>query len=198
MKRRWAVLVMIAAVVLAGGSIAAAQSAAEFFPLADGNWWSYTGSGLELTMAVEATGAGEFLINTVINGFVVQREYYTYEGDDAIALRREFPQGSFALEPPQVFLKAPFAPGRQWTWEGRVAGQTARMTFVVLEPETVETPAGTFEALPVAVDGVVDGEEVHTMRWFASGVGMIREQAQVAQGEQVILIDLVLADYHVQ
>ncbi|HEY8414889.1 MAG TPA: hypothetical protein VIK99_03860 [Thermaerobacter sp.] len=198
MKRHGALLVAIAVAVLAGASLATAQSVAEFFPLAEGNWWRYIGSDVDLTMSVQATGTGEFLVSTVINGFVVQREYYAFVGDDVVALRREYPQGSFALEPPQVFLKGPFAPGQRWNWKGQVAGQTASMSFVVLEPETVETPAGSFEATPVAIDGFVGAEEIHTMRWFAPGIGMIREQFQVSQGEQAILVDLVLADYNVQ
>ncbi|HLT58001.1 MAG TPA: hypothetical protein VKZ69_04430 [Limnochordales bacterium] len=198
MKRCPALVVAVVGAVLAGAAVASAQAATQFFPLADGNWWQYTGSGLDLRLAVAEAAGGQFVVSTEINDFVVQREYYAVIGDDVVALRREFPQGSFALEPPQLFLKTPFSAGQQWTWAGRVAGQTARLTFSVLEADTVQTPAGTFVALPVAVRGTVDGEELYTMRWFAAGIGMVREQAQVMQQGQAYLIDLRLAAYHVK
>ena len=189
---------MCCVAVLAGAAHGAAQAATEFFPLAVGNWWVYAGDGTKLRMTVQDVVEGSFLLVSEVNDFPVQREYYVVEGEDIIALRRDNPMGSYNLEPPQVFLQGPMVPGSQWTWEGEVAGLRARTTFTVLEPETVETPAGTFEALPVVVSGVIDGEDLLLVRWFAAGVGMVREQAPESLGSRSVLYDVRLAEYHVQ
>jgi len=198
MKRCPAVLMLVIGAMLAVSGLAAAQSASDYFPLAGGNWWRYAGTGIEMTFVVEETADGAFVVNTVVNDFVIQREYYVIQDGDVIALRRDFPQGSYELDPPQLFLRSPLAPGQQWAWSGEAAGQLVAMTFTVLEPEVLEIPAGTFEAVVVSIDGEADGEELHTMRWFAPGVGMLREQAQVVQGGQVFLLDVFLVDYHVE
>jgi len=197
-KQVHAALAVCCVAVLAYTACGAAQTATEFFPLAVGNWWAYTGEGVEFRMTVQDVVEGQFLIVSEVNGFPVQREYYAPEGEDVIALRREIPAGSFDLDPPQVFLRAPMAPGNRWSWEGSVAGQRMRMTFTIMEPETVETPAGTFEALPLVVTGSSDGEVLRLVRWFVAGVGMVRERAQVTEGSQSFLVDMRLVAYNVE
>src|SRR5690606_42150839 len=114
MKRCPALVVAVVGAVLAGAAVASAQAATQFFPLADGNWWQYTGSRLDLRLDVAEAAGGQFVVSTEINDFVVQREYYAVIGDDVVALRRVLPQGSFALDPTQCFLQTPFSAGQQW------------------------------------------------------------------------------------
>jgi hypothetical protein len=49
--------------------------------------------------------------------------------------------------------------------------------------ERVSTPAGSFEATPV----VVEGRALRYRRWYAPGVGLVREEASLSEGDPMNL-----------
>jgi len=202
-------LVAAAALTLAAG--AGAPLAAEeqvggsggspfvYWPLADGNWWRLADADVEMVYSVSALAPGQFRVDLLLNNFVIQREFYHSDEAGWIATLREHPGGSFPLNPPQVFLKNPLVPGDEWTWEGEILPgfhMTAR--FAVLEPEVIEAPAGQFLTLPVVATVTAEGESATVIRWFAEGVGIVRQQEVVASGGQSVMIDMFLIDYEVQ
>ncbi len=116
---------------------------------------------------------------------------------DLVIVRREQTTGTAVFDPPQLFLKTPFEAGREWTWTGELDGELVAMTYIVMEPETVETPAGTFEAFPVALTIRSSSDGVNMMRWFAPGIGIVREQAGLSVAGQPFLVELMLVEYEV-
>src|SRR5690606_9330594 len=119
-------------------------------------------------------------------------------GPGWIATLREMPAASFPLEPPQLFLPAPLVPGREWTWEGEIMpGLAVTARFAVLDPETVETPVGVFETVPVLATVSVAGETSGVIRWYAEDVGVVRQQEALSAGEQAALLDVYLVEYAV-
>lgn len=202
------VVTLVAALIAGlGGSVSAqeataaasdAESALHFWPLADGSYWTFSGFGLELTLVVEQLGPNEFRVDGISNDFIVQREYYEIVDGDLVATRREMAAGTTVFDPPQPFIKTPFAPDRLWTWQGELDGELVTSTFLVMDMETVETPVGTFEAFPVAITMESGGEGLMMMRWFAPGVGIVREQAGLNVGGQAVMLDMFLTDYGVR
>lgn len=189
----WFLLIGTLVVLLSTG--VGAAPATDYWPLADGNRWAFAGSGVEMTFVVVELGSDEFRLDTSMNEFVIQREYYHVVDGNIVATRREQAAGTFVLDPPQLFLKSPFVPGQSWTWEGEIAGEYVSATSLIMEPESVETPVGTFEALPVAITVQAVGETVRTIRWFAEGVGLVREQSGLSVNGQPLMLDIFLVDY---
>lgn len=181
-------------VVLLSTGVGAAP-ATDYWPFADGNRWVFAGSGVEMTFVAVELGPDEFRLDSYMNDFVIQREYYQVVDGNIVATRREQAAGTFSLDPPQLFLKSPFVPGQSWTWEGEIAGEYVSATSLIMEPESVETPVGTFETLPVAVTVQSGGESIRTIRWFADGVGIVREQSGMPVRGQPVMLDIFLVDY---
>lgn len=176
----------------------AGDSPFRYWPLADGNRWRLAGSGVEFEYAVVELEPGRYRVDTLVNDFPVQREYYHADEAGWIATLREMPAGSFPLEPPQLFLPAPLVPGREWTWEGEITpGLAVTARFAVLDPETVETPVGVFETVPVLATVSVAGETSGVIRWYAEDVGVVRQQEALSAGEQAALLDVYLVEYAV-
>lgn len=190
-------LMLICTIVITLSPGVGAAPATDYWPLADGNRWVFAGSGLEMTFVVVEIGPNEFRLDASANDFVIQREYYSIVDGNVFATRREQASGTFILDPPQLFLISPFVPGQTWSWEGEIMDEHTASTSLIMEPETVETPVGTFEAIPVAITVEVAGESVRTIRWFAEGVGIVREQAVLPVSGQPVLFDLFLVDYEV-
>lgn len=171
---------------------------ADYWPFADGNRWRFIGNGIEMAFVVIELGPGEYRVDAIANDFVIQREYYTVRDGNIYATRREQPGGGFTFTPPQLFLEGPFVPGHSWVWEGELAGEKAKTTSVVLEPETINTPLGVFEAVPVHLTVETETESLTNERWFVHGVGIVRERAQVPGIEETVILDIVLAEYRVR
>lgn len=186
------------AVKAESGASAVVVTPLDYWPLADGNYWAYSGIGLELTLAVEQLGPDEFRVDGISNGFVVQREYYSVVGHELVVTRREMAAGTTVFDPPQPFIQAPLAADQLWTWQGELDGDMVTSTYLVMEMETVETPVGSFEAFPVAITLESGGEGMMMVRWFAPGVGIVREQAGINVGGQAVMLDMYLTDYRVE
>lgn len=205
MRYRLAVVLLVLllpAGVAAGAALAqpgpaAAASALEWWPMAEGNYWRYEGFGVDIMLTVTELAPGEWRVDTFTNNFVTQREYYRLLDGDLVVTHREQPAGTVVFDPPQVVIRPPLVPGQTWTWSGALDGQAVAIEWIVMDPETVETPAGTFEAVPVGLIIRSGGETGYLMRWFVQGVGLVREQLGLDLGGTPVLIDLLLADYAV-
>ncbi len=123
-----------------------------------------------------------------------QREFYEITNDALIAHKRVmYTEGDDELEsqmePPEPMLKLPMEDFKSWSWEGTMTRietkdgpveTKGRFDFKVSKKEEVTTPAGTFEAYRVEMDGSAnDGSRVQSTRWYAENVGMVREISRV-------------------
>jgi hypothetical protein len=81
--------------------------------------------------------------------------------------------GGLQLDPPHLLLKANVAPHDSWGGEYISNGIVERYNRVVGEPETITTPAGEFEAIPVLQTNPDDEDDEATV-WYAAGIGMVK------------------------
>ncbi len=185
----------IAGLLLAAGQARGAESPiAAYFPMAPGTVWTFrTNTHGEITMRVGSSarvGAHECrIIETVIAGNTTQRECYRVTADGVYAHQRSYPAATVDLTPPQRMLAAPIAVGAVWRWSGRIDNQPINMNFTWARKETTTVPAGTYQAMQLYLEGQLGGGvRIQSWRWFAPGVGMVKEDSIVTQGSQTIRI----------
>lgn len=173
-------------------------AAPDYFPLTAGTEWVYrTSVGQDLV--VRASGASQvggiacLMLESMVNGAVTQRECYRREGGTLYVHVRIYPGGDIMLTPPQPMLVLPPTMGRGWSWNGKAGLTPARVTMQWAKMEQVTTAAGTFAAAQLYLEGIVGEERVQSWRWFAPGVGMVREDsiASSAGGSVRIVADLL-------
>lgn len=187
---RRAVAWIVAVLVLAAGpaAVAAEPSLAAYFPMAPGTVWTYrTNTSGEIVMRVGPmvrVGAADCrLIETVVEGTTTQQECYRVEKDGVYALQRSYSSGAVLLTPPQRVLASPVAVGERWEWNGRIGEQTVVFDYTWARAEKVVTPAGTFPTMQLYFKANLGPEvQVQSWRWFASGIGMVKEDTTLRQG----------------
>jgi hypothetical protein len=179
----------LAIVANAATSVTAAPAGlAAYFPLTPGIVWFYRSSvGAEVTRRVghAETVAGQACryIETLVNGSVSQAECYRVTADGVYVVRRASPQGSVLLVPPQRLLAAPVAVGQKWEWAGTVGGRSLAFAYQWARRESTVTPAGTFNAMQLYFIGQPGpSAEIQSWRWFARGVGLVKEDTLLVQG----------------
>jgi hypothetical protein len=189
---------MVAVFLLA---IAAARTAgaesiplASYFPMVAGTVWTFmTNTSGEILMRVgETVRVGSVdcrIIETVVAGNTTQRECYRVVPDGVYAHYRTYAAGSIQLEPPQRMLAAPVTVGKVWQWAGRVGEQDVIFHYTWARRETTTVPAGQFAAMQLYFEGNVGPQaRIQSWRWFAPGVGMVKEDSTLVQGPQSIRI----------
>jgi hypothetical protein len=179
--------------VALGGSRAGQAASPElafYFPLTPGTIWVYrSGGGTEVVRrvggAVKSGGQECRLIETVADGGVTQSECYQVTAAGVYVVHRSGPGGSAALTPPQPLLSAPLSVGRTWQWTGTIGDRTITFDYQWARRETVVTPAGRFDTMQSYFSGEpAPGARIQSWRWFARGVGLIKEDTIVTQGSQ--------------
>jgi hypothetical protein len=175
--------------VVGGGFVSAAPAApGVYFPVAPGWVWTYrTHGGPDVIMRVSGRQTVEGhvcqIIETLVNGFVTQAECYRITADGVYAHQRSYPAGTVVLTPPQPVMTAPVEAGRVWRWNGRLANQDIAMDFTWAREERVTTPAGTFKTMQLYFATVSGSDmQLQTWRWFATGIGMVKEDTVIGQG----------------
>ncbi len=164
----------------------------DYFPLLIGNSWSYdlnieTGeTNVQKTMDVQISkkekigGVGTYAMEYKLEGKVLQTEFYTNENEKVICYKRILIGTNFDINPPQLLYDfSSLKKGEKWEWRGKVGYQEASLKGEVLGEETITVPGGTFKTYKVKVIIRDDGGRilVSTDRWFAQGIGMIKEES---------------------
>ena len=90
------------------------------------------------------------------------------------------------FDPPLPMLPEGLAIGSGWTWKGQVevegkATADSVATLVAERIESITTPAGTFDALRIRQTHETPRLEI--VRWFATGVGLVREEQVLRLGD---------------
>jgi hypothetical protein len=184
----WIGAVLLMAAVPAG--VVAQQSLAAYFPMTQGTVWIYrANSGGEFMLRVGvATRVGPVdcrLIETVIEGNVTQQECYRVEKDGVYTIQRSTATGSVLLTPPQRILASPVSVGQKWQWNGRIGDQPIVFYYTWARRENLVTPAGTFPAMQLYFEGNPAPQvRIQSWRWFAPGVGLVKEDTTLQQGAQ--------------
>ena len=98
-------------------------------------------------------------------------------------------------DPPEVIARTQMRVGQVWRWEGKVGEDDRQSVYAVTNRGRVLTPAGELEAVRPLVRDLSDGPaNASVERWFAPGVGLVREAGALifpADGGQMAQIELV-------
>lgn len=182
----------------------------QYFPLKEGNMWVYgvkAGSNTNLDKYFIVVSGKENVNGTecfVCEGGiykgddekkVAQWEYYTISDDGLFAIKRAYRNKTLFtnFDPPEPMLKFPLEKGKKWKWHGKIFKNTSgKFDFEVIGEEEIITPAGTFKATRVDMKGTAsDGSSVESSKWYAEGVGVVKEETTTAVGH--IVAELVWA-----
>lgn len=155
------------------------------FPLTVGSTWTYRVSENRYQMKVtkmEKVGKTDCArLEMLVNGKPVSFEHVAVEGGKVARYSFE----GKAVTPPLVFLELPPTKGKSWNVESKIDGQLLRGTFKMGE-EKVTVPGGTFQAVSVTSQNLeINGVKASITYYFASGVGMIKKEIEMA-GPKVV------------
>jgi hypothetical protein len=99
------------------------------------------------------------------------------------------------LDPPQKILSFPMKVGEKWEYHGGGAGEKVDETYEILAQESIEVPAGKFDAYHLRVIGT---QPFHSVvdRWYATNVGEIKDVTEVrrANGSMVQRLSFELTE----
>lgn len=112
-----------------------------------------------------------------------QREYYGRDGEFVYLYRRAAPGAAVDMNPPMPALALDLKEGKTWSWHGDFGDMETVGKYTVEAFEEVEVAAGKFSAWRVRIDWEMkDGTKVHSVRWFAPGVGLVIQDDTTVQG----------------
>jgi hypothetical protein len=162
-------LVVLATLTTHGAPGLKSKPPALYYPTTVGTRWVSEYRGIESTFVV--TRVEETDVGFLVDVAQVSRELAT-----PMQQMRVSADGLFRLsivgstsQNPECLLKLPHKDGREWEVDlGPDNGGTAKLTATCRE--TVETPAGKFDAIRVER---VAGNETNTY-WFAEGIGVVK------------------------
>lgn len=179
--------VAVAVLTAAAPALAKPKKTPDYFPLRLSDWWQYRSrqandatSEFRLTVISEEPqpdGSRRSCIE-LSNPNPLIRDWYTKTAAGVVLNEEEYlgGGGKIALEPPRPMLRFPLVPGATWTWNGTARANTqVEEKSRVSGKETLEVPAGRFEAVKVVTEIVQGGAAATKTSWFAPGVGLVRQ-----------------------
>ena len=176
-----------------------AASDADYLPLAVGNHWEYRLNQTRITLRVTRKEAVRGIPCHVVESFIgnattsCQVEYYAVTPGGLQVLRRTHGGSDFVLTTPETMLAFPVEPGRRWIWEGDPGTGGVTLSFQVKAPTIVQAVGRKLEALLVTIQGhSSEGSSIQTKRWYARGIGMVREVTLMNRGHQHTRVEAFL------
>jgi len=171
---------------------ASAATTGDYFPLKEGNQWSYSMSnGVEMTMTVKESadvGGVRCSIVETIMGSQTSREYLAVDAQGLKACMAQTQGQEFRYDPPVLRIKLPFEQGQTWTSTVNQFGMAFTTTFESLGAEQVLTPAGTFECIKVksSLTTMPGQPAVVSVGYYAANMGLVRQTIQ-ASGQEIVV-----------
>jgi hypothetical protein len=155
------------------------------FPAANGTKWQYIfkrepeGGEAAVTREIVAPSSSQKKVSLQmeekINGAVQAAQTLEMEKGAVVAISERAADRSVSMLTPSVtVLPAKMEPGASWNFRGQIAGVALSLPVRILAEEEVQTAAGKF------LTWHIHGEQAGTVattadRWFAPGVGWVRE-----------------------
>lgn len=147
------------------------------FPMEVGHRWVYdSGRGevvFEVTGKEKVHGIECFKVRRSTEGTTLF--FYVTVSRKGVRIHRA---GSEDFSPPFLEISFPLAAGRTWTWRGLIGGSEFSIRSSILRSETVETPAGRFEAHVVREELRHGDRQGWTDLWIADGWGVVKLQGK--------------------
>ena len=174
-------ILIISIISLSLASITAAQ---DYFPLKEGNQWTYTMSnGVEMTMKV--TGFAEIdgvrcanVESTVQSsiGSQVSSEFLAIDTEGLKAYMSLTLDQEIKYDPPVTRIKLPFQEGQIWTSTLNQAGISLVTTFQAARTQEITTQAGSFKCIVISSGLSIPGQgAVTSENFYADGTGLVRQ-----------------------
>lgn len=146
----------------------------DLFPLKTGAKWVYDAAGQELTATVEGTakvGEKDCLVVKKEWPGGSSKEYYRVDDKGAFLCRIDADRTTEFPENPVPRLRFGLKKGDTWEWKHD--GQQGK--YEHQGEEEVEVPAGKFKCVKVHVAATSGEMKYGVTRWFAPGVGVVKE-----------------------
>ena len=185
-------------------SSSSAASGSDSFPLSQGAVWTYMATvdgndrmvSKKVSRSEQVKGLDCFVVeDDGFSGFLTKM--HLHKSADAVQLVK----ASYTMKEPLTWIKQPLKTGDSWAGQllttDNQDGGTLR--FNVEGEETVDTPAGKYQAMRVRMDGETAGPSLHATMWFAPGVGEVKRSAKLIDAEHdnkvLSQIDMALFEY---
>ncbi len=168
--------------------------AADYFPLQEGNQWTYTmSSGMQMSTKVAGFADVGTVRCTIVETTMAGQTSREYVAADAEGLKTCMGQAQgqeFRYDPPVVRIKLPYKEGDTWTATVNQFGTAVNTTFESVGKEQIQTPAGTFDCIKVrATVTTVPGQPpMVSTAYYAQGIGPVRQVLQVAGQELTVTL----------
>lgn len=182
---------------------ACSANAEPLFPTAPGTTWQYKmtqefGQGIRPTdVKPDPDGKIRLAITTIVTGSekiddvevhkfetrregVVQAIQFLQVNEHGV-FERARGDGSgerIKLTPPQKTLSFPLKVGEKWEYHGEGADEKVEETYEIVARESIEVPAGKFDAYHLHIVGTQPFNSV-VDRWFVPGLGEIKDVTEV-------------------
>lgn len=164
----------------------------DLFPLAVGNAWTYRVPFQEDKFVVRVAGqemVGEqtcFVLEGRLKDRVVATEHVAFTNDGLTRFRAD----NVNIIPPVMILKFSAAPKAPWKTEYQLGERKATATFSQEAGGQIVVPAGRYRTTVVAAE--MNGEGVARLRtvlWYATGVGLVRQQIGDGKGPPALELE---------
>lgn len=168
----------------------------EYYPVAEGNTWDYRITIHKPEVPDTLLYQRTEIIEVTSDGFIIYPNISrTGEFETVPESSRQYvkwechPEGLFLPGSGRegITVAKTMEPGS--TWKTTEPGSDYEIVYTVEGMEQVEVPAGTFEALKVQVDDGGEGQNI--FKWYAPGVGVVREYAEFEGLDTWTLIELL-------
>jgi hypothetical protein len=114
------------------------------------------------------------LLETVADDKVVATEHLSTTAKGVF--RHRF--NEMEISPPLCLLKYPVKKGESWESETKFGDTKAKVTCRA-GTEEIEVPAGKYKTVTVLVETLVDDTKISSTYWFAAGIGVVKQTADV-------------------
>jgi len=176
--------------LIATSILSSSVFASDYFPLVEGNQWSYTVSN-GMQMMVEVTGFENVdgVRCAVVEsnmGMQNSREYLALGSEGLKAYKSEAMGQEVQYEKPVLRIKLPFVQGQSWTASINQFGMDIIMAFESVGTEHIETPAGNFECIVVRSSMNMPGQPpMISDNYYADGKGLVHQVIRAGGQEMV-------------
>jgi len=180
----------------------------DYFPLETGNSWVYDTrvDGVEKPFKwevrinkIDRTGDHEaFVLETFVDDSKESliKEYYGRTNEGYVVYKRVYPREEVVNTPPVLMLKMPVQPGMQWSWKGKILDAPGETSFEAEKRETVNAMNRDFDCIKVDIKtSLPTGEKIHSVRWFADHIGLVKEDSTVTKGSKSKSMHGLLREY---
>jgi hypothetical protein len=183
---------LLAGLLLAVSALRAeeAMPTTPYYPLEPGTTWTYKSKDGKFVMKVEKMDkVGNHPCARVVL-LVDEKD----RGQECISVtnngvyRNAF--GGALPDNPVCILKLPLKAGDSWEIKGTAMGDEFKGKFKVGEEKEIKVPAGTYKAFPVTSEDLsASGLRPIVTSYYASGVGLVRQELKINTQETVIELE---------